>query len=79
VTGTIAAVESVKEREMMIQAGLLSFDLTKAADARAASDRVEQDSLCFRKARIEDPSAMALSTEWGAPKVVALQTWEHRH
>ena len=40
---TIAAVESVKEREMMIQAGLLSFDLTKAADARVASDRVEQD------------------------------------
>ncbi len=30
-------------REMMIQAGLLLFDLTKAADARAASDRVEQD------------------------------------
>jgi hypothetical protein len=40
---TIAAVESVKEREMMIQAGLLSFDLTKAADARVASDRVKQD------------------------------------
>jgi hypothetical protein len=40
---TIAAVESVEEREMMIQAGLLSFDLTKAADARVASDRVEQD------------------------------------
>jgi hypothetical protein len=40
---TIAAVESVKEREMMIQAGLLSVDLTKAADARVASDRVEQD------------------------------------
>jgi hypothetical protein len=43
---TIAAVESVKEREMMIQAGLLSFDLTKAADVRVASDRGGTGLLC---------------------------------
>jgi len=43
VTVRLLQLNPSKNGEMMIQAGRLSFDLTKAADARVASDRVEQD------------------------------------
>jgi hypothetical protein len=61
---------------MMIQASLLLFrlNLTEAAYVLVAQIAWNTTSPVIRKARTEHAPAMALSSEGGAPKVVALQT-----